>query len=178
MGAPSRSVLVTGGAGFIGAQLVAELARERGALETIVSLDVRDVAAADHLQGVFYATGDIRGPEVTKLLRAHTVDTVVHLAAVVTPGPRDTRETLHAIDVGGTRNVLDACLATDVRRLVVTRSGAAYGSHVDNPVPLDERDALRGNSEFAYSDHKREVEELLARARDEHPELEQLVLRP
>src|SRR5690606_8072391 len=42
----------------------------------------------------------------------------------------------------------------------------------------DEQDALRGNPEFAYSDHKRQVEELLARYRSEHPELTQLVFRP
>jgi UDP-glucose 4-epimerase len=64
-----------------------------------------------------------------------------------------------------------------VRRLVVTSSGAAYGYHADNPVPLREGDALRGNPEFPYADHKRQVEEMLAGARQDHPQLEQVVLR-
>lgn len=69
------------------------------------------------------------------------------------------------------------CSAHGVRRLVVTSSGAAYGYHADNPVPLRETDPCRGNPEFAYADHKRRVEELLADARRAHPDLEQVVLR-
>jgi len=65
-----------------------------------------------------------------------------------------------------------------VGQLIVTSSGAAYGYHADNPVPLRETDALRGNPEFAYSDHKRQVEELLAAARVRHPALKQLIFRP
>ncbi|HKJ24326.1 MAG TPA: SDR family oxidoreductase, partial [Myxococcota bacterium] len=57
-------------------------------------------------------------------------------------------------------------------------SGAAYGYHADAPRPLRESDPLRGNPEFAYADHKRLAEEALARAREAHPELRQLVLRP
>jgi UDP-glucose 4-epimerase len=43
---------------------------------------------------------------------------------------------------------------------------------------MTETDALRGNPEFAYSDHKRLVEEMLARYREDHPELKQLIFRP
>jgi UDP-glucose 4-epimerase len=43
---------------------------------------------------------------------------------------------------------------------------------------LREDDALRGNEQFAYSDHKRQVEEMLASYRTEHPELKQLIFRP
>ena len=171
MTAHSRSVLVTGGSGYIGGQLVAELVARPGGVETLVAMDLRPVPDADRLSGVEYATGDIRGPEVAELIRKHAVDTVVHLAAVVTPGKDASREWLHSIDVGGTENVLAACLETGARRFIVTSSGAAYGYYADNPVPLDEHDALRGNPEFAYSDHKRLVEEMLARHREEHPEL-------
>jgi UDP-glucose 4-epimerase len=74
--------------------------------------------------------------------------------------------------------VLEACLGAGVRKLVYTSSGAAYGYHADNPEWIDEDTPLRGNPEFAYSDHKRQVEEMLARGRAEHPELLQLVFRP
>jgi UDP-glucose 4-epimerase len=65
-----------------------------------------------------------------------------------------------------------------VRHFIVTSSGAAYGYYADNAQPLSEEDPIRGNPEFAYSDHKRLVEEMLARYREEHPELEQLIFRP
>jgi UDP-glucose 4-epimerase len=64
--------------------------------------------------------------------------------------------------VGGTRNVLDACVAHGVKHLIVSSSGAAYGYHADNPAWLTETHPLRGNPAFAYSDHKRQVEEMLA----------------
>lgn len=175
---PSRSVLITGGSGYLGSLLVAQLAADRVGLESLVSLDLRPVPDAERLPGVFYEECDIREPAIADRLRRYGVDTVVHLAAIVTPAKHDSREFLHSIDVGGTENVFAACLDAGVRRFIVTSSGAAYGYHADNPQPLCETDAMRGNPEFAYSDHKRQVEEFLARQRLAHPELEQVIFRP
>ncbi|MFQ5666262.1 MAG: NAD-dependent epimerase/dehydratase family protein, partial [Candidatus Binatia bacterium] len=116
--------------------------------------------------------------ELSELIRGYAVDTVVHLAAVVTPGRKSSAELEYAIDVLGTENVLNACVRAGVRRLVYTSSGAAYGYHPDNPQLLHEADPLRGNADFPYAYHKRLAEEMLARYRREHPELAQLVLRP
>ncbi len=167
---------MTGAAGYLGRQLVPALAA--AGVAPLVALDVRDQPVDDRSGGVEYRAGDVRDPALGDLLREHAVDCVVHLAAVVNPGKGSSRELEHSIDVLGTENVLRACIDAGVDQLVVTSSGAAYGYHADNPMPLSEDDALRGNPEFAYSDHKRQVEALLARARVEHPELRQLVFRP
>jgi UDP-glucose 4-epimerase len=82
------------------------------------------------------------------------------------------------IHVNRTRSVLERRVRPGVRHLKVTRSAAAYGYHPDNPAWLSETDALRGNPEFTYSDHKRRIEEMLAQYRLEHPELHQLIFRP
>lgn len=175
---PRTSVLVTGAAGYVGSLVVRALADDRRELRTIVATDVRAVAKSDRLAGVTYERLDITDAErLRELLEAHAVDTVVHLAAIVTPRPGDTRETQYAVDVGGTENVLSACAAAGVRKLVYTSSGAAYGYHPDNPPMLREDDELRGNEEFAYAWHKRLVEDRLARHAETHPELEQLVFR-
>ncbi len=174
----ARSVLVTGASGYIGRQLVASLAAKRDGIATIVAVDVREVPAEDRLDGVDYRVADVRDPAMTAILREFVIDCVVHLAAIVTPGPDSSREFEYSVDVLGTQNVIDACVEAGVEQLIITSSGAAYGYHADNPVPLSEDDELRGNPEFAYADHKRQVEERLAVARVEHPELRQLIFRP
>jgi UDP-glucose 4-epimerase len=176
--APLRSIYVTGAGGYVGRGLVAALAREPGAVERIVASDLRAPAPAERLAGVVYETADVRSADFDAAFRKHGTDCVVHLAAIVTPGRGDTRALEYEVDVLGSRRVVAACVATGVRQLVYTSSGAAYGYHPDNPEWLDERDPLRGNPEFAYADHKRQVEELLAETRARHPALRQLVLRP
>ena len=171
-----RSVLVTGACGLVGRQVVSRLVAHEG-VERVVALDLREPDAADRIAGAHYEQGDIRDPGFDKLLERHAVDTVVHLAAIVTPGPQSTRELEYSVDVEGTRNVAEASVRTGVRQFVYMSSGAAYGYHADNPVPLRETDPLRGNEAFAYAWHKRLAEEELADLRVEHPELAQLVLR-
>ncbi|MGQ7311452.1 SDR family oxidoreductase [Microbacterium arabinogalactanolyticum] len=164
-------VLVTGGSGFLGSHVTALLA-QHPSVEVVVSGDLRDSAVPSVISERVDVT-DAAG--IAPVLRRHRIDTVVHLAAIVNPGRDVALE--HRVDVEGSRNVLDACLDSGVRRLVVSSSGAAYGYHADSPEWLDERDPVRGNDEFPYSRHKRIVEEMLAEARDEHPELEQVVFR-
>jgi UDP-glucose 4-epimerase len=176
----SHHVLVTGAAGYLGGRVVEALAdRAAGADDTacIVATDVREVPPAQRLAQVEYLAFDVRAPELARVLAQHRVDTVVHLAAIVTPGPASSRELEYSVDVLGTRNVLEACVAAGVRRVVVTSSGAAYGYHADNPAWLTEDDPVRGNEAFAYAYHKRLVEEMLAEYRRTHPALEQVVFR-
>lgn len=168
------SVLITGAAGFIGAALLRRLATIPGG-EPVIGLDRR--ALVDCPAQASFHLGDIRdGAALRGLFEQIRPRVVVHLASVVAAGGDAALD--FAIDVGGTENVLQACQAAGVRRLVVTSSGAAYGYHADNPVPLCETDALRGNEDFPYARNKRLVEEMLARWRQMQPALEQVVFRP
>ncbi len=171
------SVLITGAGGYLGSLCLRRLVASPESVRTIVALDLRDVEPEDRLSGVEYCCQDIRSRELAAIFERYAIDTVVHLAFIVTPGKSTTRELEYSIDVLGTKNVLEASVAAKVRKIIVTSSGAAYGYHPDNPQPLTEDHPLRGNEEFAYSHHKRLVEEMLARYREEQPELEQLVLR-
>ena len=172
------SVLVTGGAGYLGREALQQLIQHRDQLRQLIAMDVREVAEPNRLAGVEYIDGDIRSPEILALFKKYAPAVVVHLAAIVTPGRQSNRELEYAVDVLGTENVLKACVATGVQKIIVTSSGAAYGYHADNPAWLQETDTLRGNEEFAYSHHKRLVEEMLARYRKQHPQLQQLIFRP
>src|SRR5512139_1723172 len=142
-----RRVFVTGGAGYLGKALVKSLAACFGPdrCECLVASDVREVPLDQRLPGVDYVVHDVRAAGLAQLLAQHRIDTVVHLAAIVTPGAHSNRELEYAVDVLGTRNVLDACIESGVRQIVVTSSGAAYGYYADNPEWLSEDDPVRGN---------------------------------
>jgi UDP-glucose 4-epimerase len=164
----SQRILLTGAAGYIGHQLGNRLAADYSVIGT-------DIRAREDLAFPVRQL-DVRDPALADLLAQERITHVVHLASVLQASPDRARD--YDIDVNGTRNVLDCCLKAGVQHLTVTSSGAAYGYHPDNPAWIDENDALRGNPEFAYSDHKRQIEELLADYRARYPELQQLIFRP
>ena len=164
----TKRILITGAAGYIGHQLGNRLAEHY----PVIGTDLRgraDVKFDIRVQ-------DIREPSLADFLQAQQITHVVHLASILQASPDRARD--YDIDVNGTRNVLECCIKAGVQHFTVTSSGAAYGYHADNPAWIDEQDALRGNTEFAYSDHKRLIEEMLADYRQQHPELQQLIFRP
>lgn len=175
---PYRSVLITGAGGYIGRQVVAALAAERRHLTTTVASDLQAPPPERRLAGIDYLAADICSPELAGSFEKYKIDVVIHLAALVTPGRKSNRELEYKVDVLGTENVLKACVAAGVKKIIYTSSGAAYGYHADNPAWLEEHHPIRGNDEFAYACHKRLVEEMLAHYRESHPELEQLIFRP
>lgn len=166
-------VLITGAGGHVGRALCAHLAA--AGIRFVAS----DLARPAHLpEDAVFERLDVTGDDANRVIGMHRPEVVVHLASVVTPPKGFTDAMAYKVDVEGSRNVLDACLRHGVRRLVVTSSGAAYGYHPENLLrPLIEADPIRGNREFAYSWHKRLVEEMLAEARIRDPALEQVVLR-
>ena len=178
MSARKPSVLITGASGYVGRLTVRALADRGADLAGIVAVDVVDVPAADRLDGVEYVTADVVDPALGDLMKEHRVDSVVHLASIIRSPKGAPADLAYKVDVLGTKNVLDACLAAKVDKLIVTSSGAAYGYHADNDEWLSEDSPLRGNADFVYSHHKRIVEQMLADYRRDHPELEQLVFRP
>jgi UDP-glucose 4-epimerase len=180
----NQTVLITGAGGYVGSLITQALANgthdEKGfSPDRIVALDVRDCPKVlEGLPNVTFLKNDVRSPELGQIIEQYKPDVVCHLASIVTPGKNSNREFEYSVDVIGTKNVLDACVKAGVKKVIITSSGAAYGYHADNPMWLKEDHPLRGNTEFAYSDHKRLVEEMLTEYRTKHPELKQLIFRP
>lgn len=168
-------ILITGAAGFIGQQVLADLAVQQPGWQ-LFAADLREVPAQGNIHPLRLDIS--QAAAVRKVVGQCRPDAIVHLASVVTPPPGMSEEQLHAIDVGGTYSILQAASEFGVGQLIVTSSGAAYGYYPENAEWIDEHDPLRGHSRFAYAKHKREVEELLAAWRARHPELRQLILRP
>ncbi len=171
-------ILITGAAGFLGQQLLADLAVQQPGW-SLFAADIREIPANLRRDNVQPLHLDISQPAaVGKAVAACRPDAIVHLASVVSPPPGMSEATLHAIDVGGTQALIEAAAANAVEQLIITSSGAAYGYYPENAEWIDEHDPLRGHNKFAYAKHKREVEELLVQARIAHPRLRQLILRP
>ena len=142
-------VLVTGGAGFVGSNLVRRLIRE-GAKVTV--LDDLFTGRLENLPstGVDFVQGSVCDPAIVDKLVAGT-QVVFHAAArnivVSTKNPREDFET----NIGGTLNVLLAARATNggVQRIVYTSSTSVYG----NPryLPINEDDHLSLLTPYAVS---------------------------
>ena len=128
-------VLVTGGAGFLGINLIRYL-HERG--HQCVSLDMADFDYADMKDKVTIAKGDIRKEkDVEKAIQG--VDQVVHTAAAL---PLYSPKDIYTTDVEGTRTLLEAAERHKVDRFVMISSTAVYG--IPDHHPLYENDKLEG----------------------------------
>src|SRR5581483_6703537 len=84
-------------------------------------------------------------------------DVVVHLAFLIFGGLDET----HRVNLQGSRNVFEAAVAANAKRLVYTSSVAAYGFHAENPDSLTEDIEPRGTEAHYYSAQKAELEHLL-----------------
>lgn len=122
--------LVTGGAGFIGSNVIAELVR-RG--ETVRALDN---LATGHIENLASVKGKIEWHEADirnlEMIRPdfEGVDYIIHLAAIPSV-PRSVEDPLtsNAVNIDGTLNVLLAARDAGARRVVFSASSAAYGDH-------------------------------------------------
>ena len=124
-----KNVLITGGTGFVGANLACALTAQ-GYNVRILRRSSSDLRAVNDLR-LQHVLGDIRDP--TSLRDAmQGCDTVFHAAAVVSFKKKD-RDLQHDVNVVGTRNVVEGCIAMRVRRLVYTSSVATIG-----PAPAGE----------------------------------------
>jgi UDP-glucose 4-epimerase len=122
----NASILVTGGAGYIGSHVVRQLT-ERG--ERVVVLDNLSTGFADAVIGAELVVGDMADRAlVDGVLAAHGVDTVMHFAAH-TVVPESVADPLkyYGNNTCGTRSLLAACQAAGVGRFVFSSTAAVYG---------------------------------------------------
>jgi UDP-glucose-4-epimerase GalE len=150
------SVLVTGGAGYIGSHTVRML-RNRG--HDVVVLDSLEYGHPDALLGADLVVGNISdGALVADVCRSRNVTQVVHFAAYKSVGESMEQPTRYwRNNVGGTVELVDAMLSAGVREIVFSSSCSVQG----NPpsVPADE-DAPY-SPESVYAETKAMVEKIL-----------------
>jgi nucleoside-diphosphate-sugar epimerase len=129
-------ILITGGSGFLGINLVRYLLQK--GYRDIVVLDIADFNYLDVLSLVTFVKGDIRDKKkVFDVMNG--VDQVIHTAAAL---PLYKKEEIFTTDVDGTSNLFDAAHKCHVERFVHISSTAVYG--IPDHHPLYEYDKLDG----------------------------------
>jgi UDP-glucose 4-epimerase len=140
-------ILLTGGAGFIGAALANRLVDDG---HTVLVLD--DLSAGDTRRlrpTVLFTRGDVKDvPKLWTLLQG--ADCVYHLAARVrVPESIHYPAEYNEANVSGTVAVMEAMRDTGIHRVVFASSGALYGEQGDQPI--DERQSPHPNSPYGVS---------------------------
>ena len=122
-----NSILVTGGAGYIGSHVLQQL-RARG--ERVVVIDNLFSGFREAVQGAELVEGDVGDRAlVARVLSEHRVDAVLHFAAH-TVVPESVRDPLkyYGNNTCNTRNLLACCAEAGVRRFLFSSTAAVYGA--------------------------------------------------
>lgn len=125
------TILVTGGAGYIGSHVVRQLG-ERG--ESVVVLDNLSTGfenAVLHGELIVGDTGDAE--RVDRIIKQHGIDTVMHFAAH-TIVPESVADPLkyYRNNTANTRNLLECCQKNKVKHFVFSSTAAVYGEPEDS----------------------------------------------
>lgn len=141
-------VLVTGGFGFVGSRLVKRLL-DQG--HEVIVLEHPAAAAPKELAKIEVLRADIADEESMASVKRAGLDAVLHLAAQ-SSGPRSFSIPVQDVklNVLGTINTVDWCLANNVERIIFASSFVIYGDHPDREF-MDETTPFRPKSVYAAS---------------------------
>ncbi|MBU0517226.1 MAG: SDR family oxidoreductase [Proteobacteria bacterium] len=148
--------LVTGGAGFIGSNLVEALLERGGEVRVLDDLstgseaNLKAVAGSD-LEAIEFIHGDIRDLETCRRA-CRRIEFVLHQAALGSvPRSIDNPVPTHQVNAGGTLNMLVAAREVGVKRFVSASSSSVYGNPADGSAPKVETQAVSPLSPYAVS---------------------------
>lgn len=142
-------ILVTGGAGFLGINLIRSLLKND---HQIVSLDVADFNYPDVVGKIKIIKGDIRNAMIVNQIMKD-VDIVIHTAAAL---PLYSPEEIRSTDIEGTRLLLHEAFINKVKKFIHISSTAVYG--IPDHHPIYETDNLDGVG--PYGNAKIEAEKI------------------
>jgi nucleoside-diphosphate-sugar epimerase len=148
-------ILITGATGYIGYKLAMEAARRNYTVHILVR-DLQSSLLPVHLNIIKFK-GDITD-KASVMAAMMNCDKVIHAAAIAKLSAKD-NTIFYSVNVEGTRNMLDAALASNVKKFVFTSSGAVIGP--SGKYPMSENDPRITAFENDYEISKHWAEELV-----------------
>lgn len=171
-----RVVALTGASGFLGTELIKRLEQDRR-YRRVLAIDI--VRPNTRLAKTEFHKLDLTQPgadaELARVFQSHGVDTVVHLAFLTRPSHNGAWA--HELEAIGTLQVLNACGACSIHKLIQWSLTALYGPHEQNSFYLQNDEAMRGLPGSRYFTDKLEAERLARRFAAEHPSTVVTILR-
>jgi len=149
------TILVTGGAGYIGSQIVLELL---GAGEDVVVLDDLSTGFRWLLpDGARFVRGNVGDTElVSELLQEYAIDSIIHLAAsIVVPESIEHPLTYYRNNVINSQALIESALKGGVKHFIFSSTAAVYG--IPRSSPVSEDDATQPISPYGWSKLMTEV---------------------
>ncbi len=132
------SILVTGGAGFIGSTIARSLV-QKGKDVVVFDVAPRAEALADIADRVKFVRGDLKVlPEVLNVVRDNGVQGIYHLGAMTSTASEESPWASFQTNSAGTMHVLEAARLFGVERMVFTSSAAVYGLGRTSDVATDD----------------------------------------
>ncbi len=175
-----RTVLVTGGAGYIGSHTVLELLK---AGDNVVVIDNFDNSSPKALEVVHdlagrecvLVEGDLGDADTVEAIFAeHDIDSVIHFAGLKAVGESvEVPMKYYRTNIGSTMTLLEAMDRHEVRRLVFSSSCTVYGD--PETIPINEDTPLQASSPYGRT--KLFIEEMLRDVADSNPEWRFSLLR-
>lgn len=169
-----KTILVTGGSGFLGKAVIKELTAADSLIQA-KEIRIFDIKAYDGESDprIKYIKGDTRNYKDVKDV-CKGVDVVIHTAALIDWGTHP-KSVVFSINIGGTENIIKACLENKVGKLVHTSSLDAV--FTGKPlVNIDESHPYPEKHVTSYGESKELSEKIVIKANSE--ELKTVVLRP
>src|SRR6185295_8650851 len=142
-------ILVTGGTGFLGMQLLRELVKRGEKVRAIKRSGSTSFLEEEFTRQIEWVEGDVL--HIPALEEAMSdCEKVYHCAAVVSFLPKD-HERIMKVNVEGTANVVNVALEKKIKKLVHVSSVAAIGSSRNDEVVNESTEWESGNSNYALS---------------------------
>jgi len=151
-------IAVTGANGLLGSFIVRKL-HETNTPFVALKRKASDTSLLADLNGhITWRDADILDP-VSLIEALEGVTGLIHSAALVSFNPRDSKK-LYAINVEGTKNVVDACLVNGIKRVVHVSSVAALGRQINQPIVTENNQWIESplNTHYGETKYKAELE--------------------